>query len=235
MFSAKDILIKPIKAAAANAIIKKIHYSGKVVPNSNLHFGVFLNGILGGAMQFGSPMDKRKSIGLVAGTLWNEMLELNRMAFSDKLPRFSESRAIGYVFRLIRKNYPHIKWIQSFSDATACGDGTIYRASGFVLTSIKENSSIYEFPDGARIAVMSITNAGDPLGRRKVCDKYGAKYDSSASMKPFIAIGAKKAVGSMLRYIYFIHKDCEENLTVPIIPFSEIEKMGAGMYKGEKK
>jgi|TARA_R110000772_G_scaffold31680_2_gene77937 hypothetical protein len=235
MFSAKDILIKPIKAAAANAIIKKIHYSGKVVPNSNLHFGVFLNGILEGAMQFGSPMDKRKSIGLVAGTLWNEMLELNRMAFSDKLPRFSESRAIGYVFRLIRKNYPHIKWIQSFSDATACGDGTIYRASGFVLTSIKENSSIYEFPDGARIAVMSITNAGDPLGRRKVCDKYGAKYDSSASMKPFIAIGAKKAVGSMLRYIYFIHKDCEENLTVPIIPFSEIEKMGAGMYKGEKK
>ena len=235
MFSAKDILIKPIKAAAANAIIKKIHYSGKVVPNSNLHFGVFLNGILEGAMQFGSPMDKRKSIGLVAGTLWNEMLELNRMAFSDKLPRFSESRAIGYVFRLIRKNYPHIKWIQSFSDATACGDGTIYRASGFVLTSIKENSSIYEFPDGARIAVMSITNAGDPLGRRNVCDKYGAKYDSSASMKPFIAIGAKKAVGSMLRYIYFIHKDCEENLTVPIIPFSEIEKMGAGMYKGEKK
>ena len=235
MFSAKDILIKPIKAAAAKAIIKKIHYSGKVVPNSNLHFGVFLNGILEGAMQFGSPMDKRKSIGLVAGTLWNEMLELNRMAFSDKLPRFSESRAIGYVFRLIRKNYPHIKWIQSFSDATACGDGTIYRASGFVLTSIKENSSIYEFPDGARIAVMSITNAGDPLGRRKVCDKYGAKYDSSASMKPFIAIGAKKAVGSMLRYIYFIHKDCEENLTVPIIPFSEIEKMGAGMYKGEKK
>ena len=217
MFSAKDILIKPIKAAAANAIIKKIHYSGKVVPNSNLHFGVFLNGILEGAMQFGSPMDKRKSIGLVAGTLWNEMLELNRMAFSDKLPRFSESRAIGYVFRLIRKNYPHIKWIQSFSDATACGDGTIYRASGFVLTSIKENSSIYEFPDGARIAVMSITNAGDPLGRRKVCDKYGAKYDSSASMKPFIAIGAKKAVGSMLRYIYFIHKDCEENLTVPIV------------------
>lgn len=235
MFSAKDIWIKPIKAAAANAIIKKIHYSGKVVPNSNLHFGVFLNGILEGAMQFGSPMDKRKSIGLVSGTLWNEMLELNRMAFSDKLPRFSESRAIGYVFRLIRKNYPHIKWIQSFSDATACGDGTIYRASGFVLTSIKENSSIYEFPDGARIAVMSITNAGDPLGRRKVCDKYGAKYDSSASMKPFIAIGAKKAVGSMLRYIYFIHKDCEENLTVPIIPFSEIEKMGAGMYKGEKK
>ena len=232
MPSAKDIVVKPIKASAANAIIKKIHYSGKVVQNSRLHFGVFLNGRLEGAMQLGSPMDKRKSIGLVSGTEWNGMIELNRMAFSDDLPRFSESRAIGFVLRLIRKNYPQIKWVQSFSDATACGDGTIYRASGFVLTSIKENSSIYEFPDGERIAVMSITKGGDPVGRKKVCDKYGAKYDSSASMKPFIDIGAKKATGNMLRYIYFIDKDCKEKLTVPVLPFSDIDKMGAGMYKG---
>lgn len=232
MATAKDILIKPINARTANAIIKKLHYSGKVVSNSNLHFGVFLNGKLEGAMQLGSPMDKRKSIALVKDTLWSGMIELNRMAFSDNLPRFSESRAIGYVLRLIRKNYPQIKWVQSFSDATACGDGTIYRASGFVLTSIKENSSIYEFPDGARIAVMSITKCGDQAGRKRVCEKYGAKYDNGSSMKPFIAIGAKKAAGNMLRYIYFIDKSYKERLTVPILPFSKIEEMGAGMYKG---
>jgi hypothetical protein len=34
MATAKDIFIKPIKSSAANAIIKKIHYSGKVVSNS---------------------------------------------------------------------------------------------------------------------------------------------------------------------------------------------------------
>jgi len=234
MATAKDIFIKPIKASAANAIVKKIHYSGKVVSNSSLHFGVFLNGRLEGAMQFGSPMDKRKSLALVKGTLWSEMIELNRMAFSDDLPRFSESRAIGYALREIKKNYPHIKWVQSFSDATACGDGTIYRASGFYLTSIKENSSIYEFPDGKRIAVMSLTNSGDQKGRKKCCEKYGAKYDSSSSMKPFIDIGAKKADGNMLRYIYFLHKECKEMLAVPLIDFSEIDKSGAGMYKGKK-
>lgn len=234
MPSAKDILIKPIKAAAANAVIKKIHYSGKVVSNSQLHFGVFLNGKLEGAMQFGPPMDKRKSIGLVTGTLWSGMIELNRLAFSDDLPRFSESRAIAVVIRIIRKKYPQIKWIQSFSDATACGDGAIYRASGFVLTSIKENSSIYEFPDGARIAVMSVTKGGDIAGRKRVCEKYGAVFDSSSSMKPFIAIGAKKAEGNMLRYIYFIDKAYQDKLTVPIMPFSDIDKAGARMYKGEK-
>ena len=46
MANAKDIIVKPITAQAANAVVKRIHYSGKVVQNSQLHFGVFLNGRL---------------------------------------------------------------------------------------------------------------------------------------------------------------------------------------------
>ena len=38
--------------------------------------------------------------------------------------------------------------------------------------------------------------------------------------------------GYQNRYIYLIDKNCK--LTVPIIPFSEIDEMGAGMYKGKK-
>ena len=34
------------------------------------------------------------------------------------------------------------------------------------------------------------------------------------------------------RYIYLIDKTCK--ITVPILPFSKIDDMGAGMYKGEK-
>lgn len=48
MASAKDIIVKPISATVANAFVKRFHYSGKVVPNSQLHFGCFLNGVLGG-------------------------------------------------------------------------------------------------------------------------------------------------------------------------------------------
>ena len=40
--------------------------------------------------------------------------------------------------------------------------------------------------------------------------------------------------GYQFKYIYFIDKKIESNLTKPIIPFSEIDKQGAGMYKGEK-
>ncbi len=235
MVSAKDILVKPINARSANALVKKVHYSGKVVANSNLHFGVFLNGKLEGVMSFGSPMDKSKMLPLVKDTKWNGMLELNRMAFSDALPKNSESRALGVAFRLIKKHYPHIEWVLSFSDGTQCGDGTIYRASGFSLTGIKENSSLYNTPSGIPIARMTWDSA-TPERRREIAKNYGFKdYDASSFLTKTVKMNSMSSlVGFQLRYVYFLNKDAKQRLTVPILPFSDIDKMGAGMYKGEK-
>ena len=142
MVSAKDIIVKPIKSSIANEFVKKHHYSGKVVPNSQLHFGCFLNGVLGGVMSFGASINKKGTINLVKNTGWNDFIELNRMAFSDILPRNSESRCISIVLKLIKKYYPNIKWVISFADGCQCGDGTIYRASGFKLVGIVENTAI---------------------------------------------------------------------------------------------
>ena len=220
MATAKDIIIKPIKAAAANAIIKKIHYSGKAVNNSRLHFGVFLGGKLEGAMQFGCSIDIRKTKGLVTGTGWNDFIELNRMAFSDALPKFSESRALGVAIRAIRKNYKQIKWIISFSDATQCGDGAIYRASGFVLTGIKKNTQMLRMPDGSIQAKKSLDNPNN---------SHGGQFGSKIALNN----GAVRLDGFQLRYVYFIDKSYIGKLTVPILPFSDIDKIGAGMYKGK--
>lgn len=40
--------------------------------------------------------------------------------------------------------------------------------------------------------------------------------------------------GYMFRYIYFIDKTWRNRLTVPVLPFSKIDELHAGMYKGEK-
>ncbi|MBO7444194.1 MAG: hypothetical protein J6W16_03725 [Methanobrevibacter sp.] len=64
------------------------------------------------------------------------------MAFDEDLPRNSESRCIAISIRLIKKSAPRIKRIISFADGTQCGDGTIYRASGFKLVGIATNSSL---------------------------------------------------------------------------------------------
>lgn len=103
MGSAKDLIVKVIPSKVAVPFVKKHHYSGKVVNNSNLHFGVFYEGRLHGVMSFGPSLDKSKIQGLVEGTGWNEFIELNRMAFDDVLPRNSESRAIAIAMKLIKK------------------------------------------------------------------------------------------------------------------------------------
>jgi len=235
MGDAKRLIVKPISASDARKIIRSIHYSGKVDPRSQLHLGVFLNGKCGGAMQFGPSMDKRKMVGLVEGTLWNEFIELNRMAFADWLPRNGESRALGFAFRWMRKEYPHIKWCVSFADGTQCGDGTIYRASGFALTGIKNNSTIYEMPDGERVAKIVLEPGFSPNSKSgSVKARMGVRGGESANH--FLTrVGAVKASGFQLRYIYFLDPTARERLTVPILPFSEIDRRGAGMYKGKPR
>lgn len=164
MGRAKEIVVKVIPAKIANEFVKKHHYSGKVVQNSSLHFGCFLDNVMHGVMSYGSPLDKRKVLGLVEGTGWNEMLELNRMAFDEHLPKYSESRCIAISIRLIKKNAPQIKWILSFSDSTQCGDGTIYRASGFVLTAINVNKNTCKLPNGEVVHKMTLESS--PTSRR---------------------------------------------------------------------
>lgn len=217
MGRAKEIIVKVIPAKIANEFVKKHHYSGKVVNNSNLHFGAFLDDKLHGVMSYGSPFIKIKALPLVENTKWNQMLELNRMAFDEYLPKYSESRCIAISIRLIRKNAPHIKWILSYSDGTQCGDGAIYRASGFYLTDIKNNNAIIKLPTGEIRARMSFTKGTNILKQNG---------------KSTIPKGSEYLTGFQLRYIYLIDKTCK--ITVPILPFSKIDEMGAGMYKGKK-
>lgn len=240
MSEAKDLIVKPIKSSTANDFVKSHHYSGKVAQNSQLHLGVFLDGVLHGVMQFGPSLDKRKIQGLVSGTLWHEFLELNRMAFDDVLPRNSESRALAVAFRMIRKNAPQVKWIVSFADGTQCGDGTIYRAAGFVLTGIHKSENLCLLPSGRVIHKMTLETGSNgktkyikypDFGNRSYHEITGGRYDFPLFSK---LVNGEIIAGFQLRYIYFIDKSYRARLTVPELPFSEIERRGAKMYKGEK-
>lgn len=127
------------------------------------------------------------------------------------MPKNSESRAIAITIRLIKKKAPHIKWIISFADATRCGDGTIYRASGFKLVGIYDNTALRINPKNGE--VMHVIQAHH--------------LKLSSEFKNW-----KKLTGSQLKYIYLIDKSCKLN-TVEI-PYQKIDEVGAGMYKGKK-
>lgn len=230
MGRAKEIQIRVIPSKIANPFIRAHHYSGKVVNNSCLHFGAFLDGRLHGVLSYGPSLDKKKIIGLVEGTAWDGFLELNRMAFDDYLPRNSESYCIAKTIRLIRKQAPQVKWIISFADGCSCGDGTIYRACNFVLTDIKRNDALCLLPNGDKIHKMTLhsnpTSPRPELGGRTFYEVTGGKYDWDAYVKE---VGGTILPGYQLRYIYFIDPEYRQRLKVPEIPFSRIDELGAGM------
>lgn len=235
MGRAKEITLKVIPGKIAKPYIEKHHYSKKAVNNSCLHFGAFLDGNLHGVLSYGPSLDKSKIITLVKGTGWNNFLELNRMAFDDYLPRNSESYCIAKSIRMIRKNAPQIKWIISFADGCSCGDGTIYRASNFVLTGIKKNSNLCMLPNGEKIHKMTLesnpTSPRKELGGMSYFQLTGGAYNFKKYVEK---VGGSILTGYQLRYIYFIDKTFLNRLTVPEIPFSKIDEIGAGMYLGEK-
>jgi len=183
-------------------------------------------------MQYGPPLDKSKILGIIEGAPWNGVLELNRMAFKETLPRNSESRAIAISVRMLKRAYPDLLFIVTFADASQCGDGTIYRASGFLLTQIKETRNLARLPSGEVVHKMTLEGRGGSVPRpelngRTYFDATGGAYN----FKKYCAEArAEPLAGYQIRYILPLRKDLKINC--PILKYSEIAKRGATMYLG---
>jgi hypothetical protein len=120
---------------------------------------------------------------------------------------------------MIRKHYPHIEWVILFADGCQCGDGTIYRAAGAVLTGIKLNKSLLRLPDGSVTHKMT-----QVTGKNRA--KHFAETGGSWSGQ------GVPLDGYQMRYVFFLNPDARARLVPKEVPYSEIERRGAGMYRG---
>lgn len=199
----RHLRVAPISRSDSVRLCEEYHYSGKAYPKSQVHLGVFWKGDLEGVMAYGCPIDRRKVLGLVEGTQWHEMCELNRMAFSPCLPKNSESRALAVSFRLFKKHAPHIKWLLSYADGAQSGSGAIYRATGWVLTQKKKNGSLYVDHDGTVLSDIGI-RTGDRM-QSKIASRIGRP---ARSHKDFVDAGLVKIDGYQYRYIKILDEAC---------------------------
>lgn len=71
----------------------------------------------------------------IAGNRFNNaetILELRRMAISEKAPKNTASRMLSHMRKDIGKKFPEIRRLISYQD-TEAHTGTIYKASGWIL------------------------------------------------------------------------------------------------------
>jgi hypothetical protein len=145
-FGVEGFFVMEMPRDEANALIVENHYSEKFYSASNLHLGVYTAEGVRGVLQFGPAMNPASGGSVVIGTGLREYLELNRMWLCDSLPRNSESRALSFAIKFIRRACPKVKWIQSFSDERCGLFGTVYQAAGFSYHG--EHTSIFWELDG---------------------------------------------------------------------------------------
>lgn len=120
------------------------------------------------------------------------IIELNRLWIDDCLGRNAETILLGACWKIIKANYPHIKFVQSFADGRL-GCGTIYKASNFKYYGYSY-TEFFEYKDSGEITHNVNLNSFD---RRPVIQ---VNVDHlTGNLKPFKV--------RTYRYIYPLYKN----------------------------
>lgn len=185
------------------AVIIEHHYSHRVVNNSYLHLGVYREGAFVGVLQWGYALNPARAGKVVANTTQGQYLELNRMWLSDDAPRNSESRAISYSLKYIRRACPSVAWVQSYADERCQGLGVVYQACSFLYLGFHE-SPFYEL-DGEVCHKLLLT-------AHKLTSRRGAYLAENIDR-------AKQITLRQYRYVRFLKTDWIKRLRMPILPY----------------
>jgi hypothetical protein len=202
-FGCRNFFAARIPAATARSVIEAFHYSGRVVNNSYLHLGIYIDGAFSGVLSFGYMLNPARAGRIVEGTTQGQYLELNRMWLEDAAPRNSESRAISYAIKYIRRACPGVAWIQSFADERCGGLGVVYQAANFLYLGCHK-TTFYSL-DGEMYHEMLLT-AHAKGGQRGVFLRANINRAGKMTLRQF-------------RYIYFLKRDWMKRLNLPVLPY----------------
>lgn len=146
-FGPLDLAVKPIPARAARQICQDKHYLRSYPGGAMLNFGVFGGDLLLGVVVLGvGPTNLHR---LFKDAQRREVACLARLWLDDRLGRNSESRVLGVVLRLLRKEQSTLKALVAYSDPSVGHTGMIYRAAGFLYLGESMAMPLYRLPDGS--------------------------------------------------------------------------------------
>lgn len=210
-FGKQDYYVAAIPSRLAREAITKHHYSHRVVNNSYVHLGVFYRDNFAGVLQFGYALNPHRANKVVADTQVGQYLELNRMWLSDVCPRNSESQAISFAIKYIKRVMPTVAWIQSFADERCGCLGVVYQAANFIYCG--SHKTKFYFLDGEYYHELLVT-AHKKSGQR------GELIRNNMDR-------ALKLTYNQYRYVYFIKRNWRSRLNLKTFPYPKPEPQAA--------
>lgn len=203
-----DLRVLPILPLLAKKVFEQEHYLHSMPGGTMLCFGVYLNSRFMGAISFGAgPSQAYK---LVEGTQPEDCFTLTRLWLSDELPRFSESRALGFVLRAMRQ-HTSLKFLVSYADPSHGHLGTIYQATGWLYSGLSSAMPLCDLGDGV------------PRHSRSVAHSLGShslRYLTHNGVKVKLIPQARKH-----RYIYLLDASLKVKLKVTILSYPKKDEI----------
>ena len=206
-FGQRDFYVAWIPSSLARDLVLKHHYSHRIVNNAYCHLGVYYRQNLAGVLSFGYALNPRAVGKIVRDSTVGDYMELNRMWLSDVAPRNSESRAISYSIKYIKRACPSVAWIQSFADERCGRLGVVYQAANFLFCGHHWTS--FYFLDTEYYHEMLLTTS--KTGRSKVL------IDNKDRAIPLRF--------RQFRYVYFIKKHWRKRLALKTDPYPKPETL----------
>ena len=206
-FGKRGFYVAAIPAQKARETVLRHHYSQSVVNNSYIHLGVYYKDNFAGVLQFGYALQPACAGGIVEGTVQGEYLELNRMWLAEVCPRNSESMAISYAVKYIRRASPSVAWIQSFADERCGRLGVVYQASNFLY--LGSHVATFYFLDGDYYHKLLLTAHLKTNGKGRILRENAGR--------------ALKLTYRQYRYILFLKQSWRKRLRLKVQPYPKPE------------
>lgn len=197
----QNIRIELIPHRVARAVFRH-HYLGTLPGATGICFGLFLHSQLEGAVALGAgPLNGHR---VVEAASTDDYLCLTRLWLSDRLPRNSESRVLGVVARLLRKN-TRVKFLIAYADPAQGHRGVVYQAAGWTYLGRSSAMSLYSI------------NGGRPEHSRSLSHRIGSHsvtYLRSRGLQVELVYQQPKH-----RYALILDRAWKDRLTVPSQPY----------------
>lgn len=213
--SKMDIKIKEITKQEAEELIFEFHYS-KTMPRINkIYLGGFIENKLVGVMTCGFGTQPKATIKKLFPSLdTKDYLELGKFCMEEKQPHNSESHMLSRCLVYLKKNYPKIKLLYTWSDGMLGKPGYIYQSANFLYGGFIWTDSFFT-EHGERIHPRScremLKENAKIVGKEKL-------FWFTAEFERFKKIERYK--GNQLRYCYFL---CSKGEKKKLIKESDME------------